>query len=325
MTQAIYSSTKARQAAPPSRAPMRWGRLGWQLAELLYPAGAARALEQAWFRPPHGNGPEGAGRELLERARTDWALVTGQGTSRRVRVYRWGSTGPTVLLAHGWGGHAAQWQPLVAPLLTAGMRVVAFDALSHGGSDAGAHGASQTSVVEMSRALLATAWHAGPIHAVIAHSLGSAALALAVREGLHLQAAVMIGPPADMHKAAAALAWQLGIGPGVLARMQRNSERWLGMPWSAFNVPAIGIGHARPVPPTLVIHDRQDKEVGWENGAAIAGAWPGAQLMSTDGLGHRRILHDAQVIARAVSFVGGAARMPGIAEATRRMQAEAHA
>ena len=144
----------------------------------------ARALEHAWFRPPHGNGPDSAGRELLDRARADWALVTGQGASRRVRVYRWGNTGPAVLLAHGWGGHAAQWQPLVAPLLAAGMRVIAFDALSHGGSDAGARGASQTSVVEMSHSLLATAWHAGPIHAVIAHSLGSAALALAVREGL---------------------------------------------------------------------------------------------------------------------------------------------
>lgn len=323
MTQAIYSSTKTRQAAPISGAPMRLGRLGWQLAELLYPAGVARALEHAWFRPPHGNGPDGAGRELLDRARADWALVTGQGASRRVRVYRWGNTGPTVLLAHGWGGHAAQWQPLVAPLLAAGMRVVAFDALSHGGSDAGARGAGQTSVVEMSHSLLATAWHAGPVHAVIAHSLGSAALALAVREGLHLQAAVMIGPPADMHTAAAALAWRLGIGPGALARMQRNSERWLGMPWSAFNVPAIG--RARPVPPTLVIHDRQDKEVGWESGAAIAGAWPGAQLMATDGLGHRRVLHDAQVIARAVSFIRGAADAPGLAEATRRMQAQADA
>lgn len=323
MTQATYPSTKTRQAAPVPSDPMRWARLGWQLAGLLYPAGAARALERAWFRPPHGKAPDGAGRELLARARVDWALVTGQGASRRVRVYRWGSEGPTVLLAHGWGGHAAQWQPLVAPLLAAGMRVVAFDALSHGGSDAGARGTGQSSVVEMSRALLATAWHAGPVHAVIAHSLGSAALALAMREGLHLQAAVMIGPPADMHNAAAALAWRLGIGPGVLARMQRNSERWLGMPWSAFNVPALG--NAVPVPPTLVIHDRQDKEVGWENGAAIAGAWPGAQLMATDGLGHRRVLHDAAVIARTVAFIGGTAGTSSLGVPARMAQVEAQA
>ena len=96
--------------------------------------------------------------------------------------------------------------------------------------------------------------------------------------------------------ACAALAWQLGVTPAVLGRMQRHSERWLGMPWSAFNVP--DLGRVRPVPPTLVIHDRDDKEVRWEDGAAIAGAWPGARLETTTGLGHRRILRDPVVIQR---------------------------
>lgn len=323
VTQALNPSPARRRAAPASRPAMRWMRLCWQLASLVHPAGAARALERTWFSPPRGNGPDAAARDVLAQARTDWALVTGQGASRRVRVYRWGSAGPTVLLAHGWGGHAGQWHALVAPLLAAGLRVVAFDALSHGESDAGARGPRQSSVVEMSRALLAAAWHAGPIHAAIAHSLGAAALALAVREGLHLEAAVMIGPPADMRRAAAALAWQLGIAPAVLDRMQRNSEDWLGMPWSAFNVPALG--HARRVPATLVIHDRQDKEVDWENGAAIAGAWPGASLMTTEGLGHRRVLHDAAVIARAVAFVRGQCEPARSARAPGAVAAEAHA
>ncbi len=64
------------------------------------------------------------------------------------------------------------------------------------------------------------------------------------------------------------------------------------------------------VPPTLVIHDRDDKEVRWEDGAAIAGAWPGAQLATTSGLGHRRILQDPVVIRRIADFIrpGAAAR-----------------
>lgn len=275
-------------------------RLRWQAASALVPALAARAFERQWFGLPAG--PRDAASEAcLAQARADWALVTGAGASRRVRVYRWGQHGPTVLLAHGWGGHAGQWHAVVPELLAAGYRVVAFDALSHGASDDGALGPARSSLVEMSRALLAAAWHAGPIHAVVAHSLGAAATALALREGLPLQAVVMIGPPADMQRASTSLAWQLGIGPGVVARMQRNSERWLGMPWSAFNVP--DIGRARRVPPTLVVHDRQDKEVRWEDGAAIAGAWPGARLLTTEGLGHRRILRDAEVIGSAVAFL----------------------
>ncbi len=32
-------------------------------------------------------------------------------------------------------------------------------------------------------------------------------------------------------------------------------------------------------------------------------AWPGAQLVTTDGLGHRRILRDPVVVAGATSFI----------------------
>lgn len=209
-----------------------------------------------------------------------------------------------------WGGNAGQWHAAVTGLLAAGMRVVAFDALSHGASDAGARGQQQTSIVEMARSLLAVAWHVGPVHAVVAHSLGGAAAAQAIREGLPVRGVAMIGAPADMYDACSAMAWQLGIAPHVLHRMQRRSEQWLGTSWSTFNVP--DVGRTRPVPPALVIHDREDKEVRWEDGAAIAGAWPDARLVTTQGLGHRRILRDAEVIAHVTHFVRGLAAAPAM-------------
>jgi predicted alpha/beta hydrolase family esterase len=138
---------------------------------------------------------------------------------------------------------------------------------------------------------------------VVGHSLGGAAAAQAIREGLPVRGAVMIGSPADMGESCAALAWQLGIAPGILARMRQQSEQWLGTSWATFNVP--DVGRTRPVPPALVIHDRDDKEVRWEDGAAIAGAWPAAQLVTTTGLGHRRILQDKAVATEVVSFVAG--------------------
>jgi len=55
--------------------------------------------------------------------------------------------------------------------------------------------------------------------------------------------------------------------------------------------------------PLLVIHDRDDPTVPWADGAAIATAWPGAELVTTTGLGHRDLLRDASVVARAVAFV----------------------
>ncbi|WP_354681160.1 alpha/beta fold hydrolase [Cupriavidus plantarum] len=311
MSQVLSPSSRSAENSPPAATPPRssapprvagWYRLRWQATSLLHPARAARELERLWFSPPRA--PVAApGQRLLDAARADWALVTGQGASRRVRVYRWGQEGPVVLLAHGWGGNAAQWHTLVPRLLDAGLRVAAFDALSHGASDAGAHGVERSSIVELSRSLLAAAWHVGPVHAVVSHSAGGPATALAIREGLPVRRAALVCPPADMGRACAALAWQLGFSPAVFARMARDSAKWLGMPWSALNVP--DIGRKRDVPPTLIVHDRDDREVPWEDGAAIAGAWPGARLATTDGLGHRRILQDAAVAKTIAAFVAG--------------------
>ena len=55
----------------------------------------------------------------------------------------------------------------------------------------------------------------------------------------------------------------------------------------------------------LVIHDRQDTQVPWQQGAALAQHWPGARLLTTRGLGHGRILEDDQVARAAVDFIAG--------------------
>jgi hypothetical protein len=52
----------------------------------------------------------------------------------------------------------------------------------------------------------------------------------------------------------------------------------------------------------LVVHDRGDREVSFTQAERLVAAWPGAELVATDGLGHRRILRDADVIRRCVDF-----------------------
>jgi pimeloyl-ACP methyl ester carboxylesterase len=59
--------------------------------------------------------------------------------------------------------------------------------------------------------------------------------------------------------------------------------------------------------PLLVMHDRDDPTVPWAEGAAIATAWRGAELVTTSGLGHRDIVRDPDVVARAVAFLSASA------------------
>jgi hypothetical protein len=52
------------------------------------------------------------------------------------------------------------------------------------------------------------------------------------------------------------------------------------------------------------VHDREDKQIPYAMGRAIAAAWPGAELCSTRGLGHQRILRDPDVIGTVMQFLG---------------------
>ena len=56
-------------------------------------------------------------------------------------------------------------------------------------------------------------------------------------------------------------------------------------------------------PPLLVVHDKDDRETAWQDGADIAAKWPNATLRTTTGLGHNRILRDPAVVESVVSFL----------------------
>jgi pimeloyl-ACP methyl ester carboxylesterase len=56
----------------------------------------------------------------------------------------------------------------------------------------------------------------------------------------------------------------------------------------------------------LVVHDRDDREVPYEDGEETASRWPGARLVTTTGLGHRRILGDRDVVETVAAFATGA-------------------
>ena len=80
--------------------------------------------------------------------------------------------GPTVLLAHGWSGHAAQMSAFVPALVAAGYHVVCFDQPAHGHS-----GGRRTNMLEFRDAVLTVGRRLGPLAGVIAHSLGATASA----------------------------------------------------------------------------------------------------------------------------------------------------
>jgi len=265
----------------------RWARRAFGLLGRLSPALTAALAERLFFTPPPPR--RSRGEETLRRARR--FRVTAAG--RRIEAWRWGR-GPLVVLVHGWGGRAAQLTSFVSPLVERGLSVVAFDAPGHGRS-----GRGLSSAVDFARALQAVAG-GREVHGILAHSLGSAATALAMRDGLRVGRVVFLGPVADPPSWVAPFAASLGIPARVVDRLQERSERRLGLPWRELRLPDLA---PRLDVPLLVVHDRRDAEVPLQDGAAIAAAWPAARLLETTGLGHNGTLRDPDVVTQVVAHL----------------------
>lgn len=252
------------------------------------PTLAARVAERLFLAPPHYPQPAHEAAALASAR----SIVVEAGTP--ITTWTWGR-GPAVLLVHGWGGRGGQLAGFVPALVANGYSVIAFDAPGHGQSPA-----RESSLVAFVAAIHAVSRALGPVHAVIAHSIGAAAAACALRDGLRADAAVFLAPPADLTLHADIMLEALGFGRRARELMRQRIECRLGVSWSSLDVTGFA-GQMRT--PLLVVHDRDDAEVPWQEGAAIAQAWPGATLSTTSGLGHRRLMRDRDVIREAVDFV----------------------
>jgi pimeloyl-ACP methyl ester carboxylesterase len=267
--------------------------------ERVAPALGARWAERLWFTVPRAGGrrdrlvPPGRPFRVQVDGRTVAGEVWGEGPGER----------PLVYLVHGWGGWRGQLDAFAGPLAEAGHRVVAFDALGHGDSDPGPSGPGRSNALELADALTAVVAAHGPAAAVVAHSLGATAAAYAMHDGLAVGRAVFVSPMADPLPYTRTFAGRLGFGEQVRTRLARRIERRVGVPLSAFDVPAMAWAMTT-IPPLLLVHDRHDAETGWSDSEAIAHTWPGARLVTTTGLGHRRILRDPTVVAEVTGFVG---------------------
>ena len=261
----------------------------WASARLAYAllTRPPRVAERAWQC------------RLRQQARRS-TLPCGGG---RLAVYSWGA-GPTVLLVHGWGARATHLGKLVPPLVAAGYRVVAFDAPGHGQSS----GRTAT-LPQFAAAVAAVGADVGEVHTLIAHSFGAAmALWAQLDWGLSARRQVLISSLEHCKWVTDEFARLVGLPAHVIERgRQLMVERSGGrMDWERL---AVGDMLRQTTQPTLLLHDAGDPEVPIEHLFTLLAACPERALAVhvTEGLGHHRLLGDAQVMQRVLDFVDGGA------------------
>lgn len=254
------------------------------------PGLAARVAEQIFCTP--GRAPfSPRSRTFLAGARQDRVKLGGD----RLATYTWGH-GPRVYLLHGWAGRSSQWFAFVPALVDAGYQVIALDAVAHGQSEG-----RLSSLVQFRDSLKAVVGRYGPAHGVVAHSMGGAATALALADGLTAGRVVMLAPPRTPKAYLGEFAARTGLSRATMRKMKHRIAERLEVDWDDLDVTSVA---RRLSVPLTVFHDRDDQDVHWQSGAAIADAWPEARLVLTEGLGHTHILRDPTVIAEAVRFLG---------------------
>jgi pimeloyl-ACP methyl ester carboxylesterase len=265
-----------------------------RVLDRMWPALAIQAGWHILSTPPRFKTP------LHEQA---WAQTARQRSvsieGRRLALYEWGpATAPQVLLVHSWGGRATQMGPLVPALLDRGLRVTAFDAPAHGRSSG-----RRTDMIEFPRVQAALAHTLGPLHAIVGHSFGAGMTQLAHRHhGLQASRVVMIASFTDCAWVIDRFGELFGLSDAVIEGGRRKFEQHhTGLhDWSQLSV--VDALNANTVP-TLLVHDENDHEIPYVHGQRLAQQAAHARLFTTQGLGHRRILRNAEVLRAVAEFV----------------------
>lgn len=233
------------------------------------------------------------------RKQTQWlslaAPVRFAGAHGSIAGFEAGS-GPTVLLVHGWGERAADLGGFIEPLTSSGYRVVGIDLPGHGDSvDA------EPNLYVVADTIRDVAQQLGGLSAVVAHSMGGHSTMVALRDGLSVDCVVLLSPSSQLEQALARFTELLSLHPRAATGLKRKLEGRFGTTlWNEME----GAELIRDVSvPALVVHDRDDPQIPLQDSERLVAAWDSARLVTTEELGHGRIMRDERVISETVSFL----------------------
>jgi pimeloyl-ACP methyl ester carboxylesterase len=222
-----------------------------------------------------------------------------------ISAIRWGANNSEVegnalenkqiLLVHGWESRGTQLFGLIEGLVTKGYSVVAIDMPGHGhskGETSNAYLFSQT--VMLAQQIL------GHFHAIIGHSMGAGATSIAVGKGVNTDKMVLISGPSSIENVLRHFTQFIGLNNKTTDHFIAAIGRHAGI--AAKELDAAKLLQESDVP-TLFIHDDADREVLYSESQRLSEVVKNSQFLTTQGLGHRKILKSDTVIKAITDFV----------------------
>lgn len=280
-------------------------------AEHVAPGLAGRAAFELFCRTPDPKTMTSGETRAVKRASALMAearqqRMTAEGSSLAAHEFSplqaSGNAG-TVLVVHGWRSRTEFMAGLIASYRNAGFRVVSLDLPGHGASTG-----RRLTMASAVAAIRIAADRFGPFAAIVGHSFGGAVAANAVTGSVagvarvDAKSLVLIAAPSSMPAIFDEFFRHIRLGPRSRAAVAERVRRVAGRPLEDY----VGSSLLAQTPvPTLVIHAPDDREVAAWHAEDYAKAGPHVRLHWRPGLGHRRILADADAIKLAVDFTPG--------------------
>ncbi|MDG1823972.1 MAG: alpha/beta hydrolase [Flavobacteriaceae bacterium] len=214
---------------------------------------------------------------------------------KEIQVFRFAGKGAKILLLHGWSGRGTQLFAFADKLRKSNAEIVTFDMPAHGQSLG-----NKTNIVELVACIKEVYTKYGPFDHAIAHSMGSMALLRALRDGIPIKSAAIIGSGDKIRNVFYRFSEQLQFSDKVTERMIKTVEKQFGMNLESYSS-SMSLEHLKL--PLLIVHDKDDKETPFACSKDLHEIANNSELLLTSGLGHHRILRDSKTVQHIVQFI----------------------
>lgn len=257
---------------------------------------AARLSTRVLTTPPTAR-PKRAHAERIALA-TQFPINIGGAVARG---YAWGN-GPAVIFSHGWCADASWFAPYITQLNLLGFQVVAFDAPGHGFA-----ARARTDMFGFAACISgASDWvmaNGGRVQAVVGHSFGAVAAAIAMRDwNIPCERLALISAFTDCSWVAKAFVQMAELPLSVCELMCAQHKGFGEGPMANARTSVIDMIRQEPKH-VLLAHDRDDAEVPFWHGLALYEGCRRATFYQTRGQGHRKILREPKLVDAVIKFV----------------------
>ncbi len=212
------------------------------------------------------------------------------------QAYTWQGNSHTILLIHGWESNTSRWEQLLYYLKSSGSTIIALDAPAHGltsGSEFNIPRYAQFVDVMVSRFRP---------QVMIGHSLGGAT-ALYYQSHFpndSIKKMIILGAPCDLDTLLNNYRSMLGLNSKVFHMLKKHFLKHFRIRTKEFS----GSLFASKIKiEGLLAHDKDDDIVSYREGEKIAKAWPGAEFVTTRGLGHS--MHGEALYRKIYHYIFG--------------------